>query len=109
MSSPAIMHATDADFEEKVINSAPPVLVDFWAEWCAPCKQVAPILDEIAAEMKDRLLVVKVNIDENPKTPTSFGVRSIPTMMLFQDGQNMATKVGAASKTELVRWIDDTL
>lgn len=109
MSDATVIHATDSDFEEKVINSNGSVLVDFWAEWCSPCKQIAPALDEIASEMDGKLTVVKINIDENPKTPTSFGVRSIPTMMIFQDGQNTATKVGAAPKSDLVSWISETI
>ena len=109
MSDSQVIHASDGDFEEKVVNAQGAVLVDFWAEWCGPCKQIAPALDEIAAEMGDKLTVVKVNIDENPKPPTDFGVRSIPYMMIFQDGQSTATKVGAAPKSELVNWIEETL
>jgi len=101
--------ATDANFEEEVLKATGPVLVDFWAEWCGPCKMLSPIVDEIAGEMKDRLKVVKVNIDENPHTPTKYGVRGIPTLMLFKDGTLTATKVGALPKAQLEQWVEGQL
>ncbi len=105
----AMNKVTDSSFETDVVNAEGPVLVDFWAEWCGPCKQIAPALEEIAAEFGDRISIAKVNIDENPETPTRFGVRGIPTLMLFKNGQVAATKVGAAPKSKLVEWIDASL
>ncbi len=102
-------HVSDSSFEQDVINAAEPVLVDFWAEWCGPCKQIAPALEEIASEYGDKITVAKVNIDENPQAPTRYGVRGIPTLMLFKNGQVAATKVGAAPKGKLVEWIDSSL
>ncbi len=99
-------HVSDNDFEKDVLKADGLVLVDFWAEWCGPCKQVGPILDEIAGEMSDKLTVAKVNIDSNPETPQKFGVRGIPTMIIFKNGQAVATKVGAMPKSKLVEWID---
>lgn len=96
---------TDASFEEEVLKSSEPVVVDFWAEWCGPCRVIAPSLEEIASEMKGRLKVVKLNIDENPNVPGKLGIRSIPTLILFKDGKAAAQKVGAAPKGELVRWL----
>ncbi|MEX0582452.1 MAG: thioredoxin TrxA [Sneathiella sp.] len=96
---------TDASFKEDVLDSSGLVLVDFWAEWCGPCKQIAPALDEISREMGGDLKVAKVNIDENPNTPTKYGVRGIPTLMLFKDGQIAATKVGASPKSAIEDWI----
>ncbi len=104
-----VNHATDAEFENKVINADGLILVDFWAEWCGPCKQIAPVLDELSEEYAGKLSIVKIDIDENPEAPTTYGVRSIPTMILFQDGQATATKIGAAPKSQIKDWIDESL
>ena len=100
---------SDDGFEKDVLGADEPVLVDYWAEWCGPCKQVAPILSELAGEMTGRVTIAKLNIDENPETPTRYGVRGIPTLMLFKDGQVAATKVGAASKSQLSQWLESVL
>ena len=107
--SDAVIHVTDADFNETVIKSDTPVLVDYWAEWCGPCKMIAPVLDEIATEYAGKLSVAKINIDDNPATPQSYGVRGIPTLMIFKDGEVEATKVGALSKSQLADFIDSNL
>ena len=100
---------TDATFEKDVLRAPGPVLVDFWAEWCGPCKMIAPFLEDISKEMDGKLKVVKVNIDENPMAPTRYGVRSIPTLLLFKNGQVAATKIGAEPKQKLVSWINGAI
>ena len=104
-----IVHISDESFEEEVLQSERPVLIDYWAEWCGPCKMIAPVLDEIATEYSDRLKVVKLNIDDNPQTPPKYGIRGIPTLMVFKDGQVEASKVGAVSKAQLTAFLDDSL
>jgi thioredoxin 1 len=100
---------TDSTFESEVLKSNEPVVVDFWAEWCGPCKMLSPIVDEIAGDLAGRVKVVKVNIDENPHTPTKYGVRGIPTLMLFKGGNLAATKVGAMPKAQLSEWVESQL
>ena len=100
---------TDTDFDTDVLQSDKPVLVDFWAEWCGPCRQLSPIIDQLSDEKSDALKIVKVNIDENPESPTKYGVRGIPTLILFKDGKPLATKVGALPKSALSDWIDEQL
>ena len=104
-----IVHTSDSTFEADVLNAEKPALVDFWAEWCGPCKMIAPILDEAASEYADRLAVVKVNVDENPNIAQKFGIRSIPTLMLFKDGAVQAQKLGAMSKSQLTEFLDSNL
>lgn len=101
----ATTEATDSSFDEDVLKSETPVVVDFWAEWCVPCKQIGPALEEIAGEMGDQIKIVKVNIDDNPNTPSKYGVRGIPTLMLFKDGEIADKKVGADSKSGISGWI----
>lgn len=100
---------TDTSFDADVLNADSLVLVDFWAEWCGPCKQIGPALEEIASEMDGQLTVAKVNIDDNPSTPAKYGVRGIPTLMLFKNGEVAATKVGAAPKSKIVEWIQESI
>jgi thioredoxin 1 len=107
--SEKIIHITDDNFEQEVLQSNTPVLVDYWAEWCGPCKMIAPALDQIASEYQGRLKVAKLNIDENQSTPPKYGIRGIPTLMLFKNGNVEATKVGALSKTQLAAFIDSNI
>jgi len=100
---------TDASFEADVLGASKPVLVDFWAEWCGPCKQIGPSLEELSAELAGKITIAKLNVDENPTTPTKYGVRGIPTMMIFRDGQVAATKVGALPKSKILEWINGAL
>jgi thioredoxin 1 len=104
-----ITHVSDDTFDSEVLQSSKPVLVDYWAEWCGPCKQIAPALEEISSELGDRVTIAKLNIDDHPVTPTKFGVRGIPTLMLFKDGQVAATKVGALPKNKLQEWIESVI
>lgn len=107
--SEQIVHVTDDSFESEVLQSGVPVLVDYWAEWCGPCKMIAPVLDEIAGEYTGKVKIAKLNIDDNPNTPPRYGIRGIPTLMLFKDGEVEATKVGAVSKSQLTAFIDSNL
>lgn len=104
-----ILQVSDDSFEADVLKAASPVLVDFWAEWCGPCKMIAPILDDVAQEYAGKVTVAKVNIDHNPGTPPKFGIRGIPTLLLFKNGQVAATKVGALSKTQLKEFLDSNI
>jgi thioredoxin 1 len=109
MSNAAIKHISDASFESDVLQSSTPVLVDYWAEWCGPCKMIAPVLDEMANTYAGKLQIAKMNVDENRDIPAKFGIRGIPTLMIFKDGQLAATKVGAMSKSQLTAFIDQQL
>ncbi|GAB0058684.1 Thioredoxin [Candidatus Magnetaquicoccaceae bacterium FCR-1] len=104
-----ILQTSDAAFERDVLQASMPILVDFWADWCGPCKQIAPFLEDMAVDYKDRLIVAKLNIDHNPSTPGKYGVRGIPTLMIFKGGQIQATKIGALPKSKLYAWVDETL
>lgn len=104
-----IVHVSDESFEQEVLNATEPVLIDYWAEWCGPCKMIAPIIDELAEEYGEKIKIAKFNIDENPETPPRYGIRGIPTLMLFKNGNVEATKVGAVSKSQLAAFIDSNL
>ena len=109
MASDLIKHISDASFEADVLQSGTPVLVDYWAEWCGPCKMIAPILDEVAAAYEGKLTIAKMNVDENREIPAKFGIRGIPTLMIFKNGELTATKVGALAKAQLTSFIDQNL
>ena len=105
----ATLKITDENFDNEVIKSNKPVIVDFWAEWCGPCKMVGPILEELSDEMSDKVIIAKHNIDEEPNTPTKYGIRGIPTMLLFKDKELKATKVGASTKSDIKAWIEQNI
>ncbi len=105
----ATKSVTDSNFDKEVIASTKPTVVDFWAEWCGPCKQIGPILEEISDEMKDKVIIAKHNIDNEPNTPTKYGIRGIPTMLLFKNGELKSTKVGASTKSNIIDWIKENI
>lgn len=107
--SDKIVKLTDDNFEDEVLKASVPVLVDYWAEWCGPCKMIGPILEEVSEELDDKVRIAKLNIDDNPNTPPKYGIRGIPTLMMFKDGSVEATKVGAVSKSELMAFINNNL
>jgi len=104
-----IIHVSDESFEQEVLQCDKPVLIDYWAEWCGPCKMIAPVLEEVASEYSDKIRVAKLNIDDNPATPPKYGIRGIPTLMLFKNGEVEATKVGAVSKAQLTAFLDENI
>ena len=107
--SDLILKITDAEFENQVIKSEKPILVDYWAEWCGPCKMIAPVLEEVASEMSDKVIIGKLNVDENSQTPPKYGIRGIPTLMLFKNGEPVGTQVGAVNKNDLIKFIEDNI
>ena len=107
--SESILKLTDAEFENQVIKSEKPILVDYWAEWCGPCKMIAPVLEEVASELSDKILIGKLNVDENSETPPKYGIRGIPTLMLFKNGEVIGTQVGAISKSDLINFIENKI
>ena len=107
--SDTIIKLTDSEFENQVIKSEKPILVDYWAEWCGPCKMIAPILEEVSNEMSDKIIIGKLNVDENSQTPPKYGIRGIPTLMIFKDGNAVGTHVGALSKSDLIQFIENNI
>ena len=107
--SDTIIKLTDSEFENRVIKSEKPILVDYWAEWCGPCKMIAPILEEVSTEMSDKIIIGKLNVDENSQTPPKYGIRGIPTLMIFKDGNAVGTHVGALSKSDLIQFIESNI
>ena len=105
----SILNVEDKDFKKKVLESDKLVLCDFWAEWCGPCKQISPILSELAKDYKEKILIAKVNIDENPEIPSNYGIMSIPTLILFKNGRSVSTQIGLVEKSSLTKWIDENL
>ena len=105
----SIINTTDENFEKDVLKNQKPVLTDFWASWCAPCLQLSPILEEISEEMKDQIVIAKLNIDDHPNQPTRFGVRGIPTMILFKNGELKSTKVGVTKKSDIITWLEENI
>ena len=105
----ATVNVTDENFETEVVKASKPVIVDFWAEWCGPCKMIGPVLEEISGEMSDEVIIAKLNIDNEVNTPTKFGIRGIPTMLLFKDGELKATKIGASTKSSILSWIKENI
>ena len=104
-----ILNVKDKDFEEKVLKADKPVLCDFWAEWCGPCKQISPILHELAEDYKEKILIAKVNIDENPEIPSNYSIMSIPTLILFKNGESISSQVGLLEKSSLTQWLDENI
>ena len=105
----SILNVKDKDFKEKVLEADKPVLCDFWAEWCGPCKQISPILQELAEDYKEKILIAKVNIDENPEVPSNYGIMSIPTLILFKNGESISSQVGLLEKSSLTKWLDENI
>ena len=105
----SVQSIKDDAFESEVVNSSIPVLIDFWAEWCGPCKEIGPILEEISNEMGNKIKIIKINIDENPNIPSQYGIQSIPTLIIFNKGEPIATKIGSSIKTELISWINTSI
>ena len=105
----SILNVEDKNFKEKVLDAKKPVLCDFWAEWCGPCKQISPILSELAEDYKEKILIAKVNIDENPEVPSKYGIMSIPTLILFKNGHSVASQIGVVQKDSLSKWLDENL